>query len=31
LRDIPEKVLSALPSDGAAQHDHYLDFTLKRH
>jgi hypothetical protein len=24
MRDVPEDVLQALPSDGASQHDHYL-------
>jgi len=29
-RDIPEDVLSAVPADGAAQHDHYLYAAPKR-
>ena len=30
VRDIPEDVLSAVPTDGAAQHDHYLYAAPKR-
>ena len=30
VRDIPEDVLNALPTDGAAQHDHYLYGAAKR-
>jgi len=29
-RDIPEDALSALPTDGAARHDHYLYAAPKR-
>ena len=29
-RDIPEAALSSLPTDGAAQHDHYLYTASKR-
>ena len=29
-RDLPPEVLAALPTDGAAQHDHYLYGTPKR-
>ena len=30
VRDIPEDVLANLPTDGAAQHDHYLYAAKKR-
>lgn len=30
VRDIPEGALNALPTDGAAQHDHYLYGAAKR-
>lgn len=30
VRDIPEDVLASLPTDGAAQHDHYLYAAKKR-
>ncbi|MDG4550149.1 MAG: antitoxin family protein [Candidatus Contendobacter sp.] len=30
VRDIPEDALNALPTDGAAQHDHYLYGAAKR-
>jgi predicted DNA-binding antitoxin AbrB/MazE fold protein len=30
MRDIPEDVLNALPTDGASQHDHYLYGAPKR-
>lgn len=30
VRDIPEEALSVLPTDGAAQHDHYLYTAPKR-
>jgi hypothetical protein len=30
LADVPEEVLERLPTDGAAQHDHYLYGTPKR-
>jgi len=30
VRDIPEDVLSSIPTDGAAQHDHYLYAADKR-
>ena len=30
VRDIPEDVLSSVPTDGAAQHDHYLYAADKR-
>jgi len=30
VRDIPDGVLNALPTDGAAQHDHYLYGAAKR-
>ena len=29
-RDLPQEVLDRLPTDGAAQHDHYLYGTPKR-
>jgi predicted DNA-binding antitoxin AbrB/MazE fold protein len=29
-RDIPEDVLNSIPTDGAAQHDHYLYAANKR-
>jgi len=30
VRDIPEDALSSIPTDGAAQHDHYLYAAPKR-
>ncbi len=30
LKDVPQEVLDRLPTDGAAQHDHYLYGTPKR-
>jgi predicted DNA-binding antitoxin AbrB/MazE fold protein len=30
MRDIPEDLLNALPTDGASQHDHYLYGAPKR-
>ena len=30
VRDIPEDVLNSIPTDGAAQHDHYLYAAPKR-
>jgi len=30
VRDIPDDVLSTVPTDGAAQHDHYLYGAKKR-
>ncbi len=30
VRDIPEDVLSTVPTDGSAQHDHYLYAAPKR-
>jgi predicted DNA-binding antitoxin AbrB/MazE fold protein len=30
VRDIPEEALDSVPSDGAAQHDHYLYAAPKR-
>ena len=30
MRDVPEEVLRLLPTDGAAQHDHYLYGSPKR-
>lgn len=31
VRDIPEDVLSSVPTDGAAQHNHYLYAAPKHH
>jgi hypothetical protein len=30
LKDVPQEVLDRLPTDGAAQHDHYIYGTPKR-
>jgi hypothetical protein len=30
LKDVPQEVLERLPTDGAAQHDHYIYGTPKR-
>ena len=30
LQDVPQEVLDRLPTDGAAQHDHYIYGTPKR-
>ncbi len=30
VRDIPEKALDRVPTDGAAEHDHYLYASNKR-